>query len=236
MNKGLTNYEIFKVVRPIFDEFNLDEFDMPVMHKVEKSSLDLPNINPTNLQNLKKGNNNNKLVFPFNYDKVLKRYWDDPLKYIPLFQTVMGIGTPDFSIYENMNPNQIRTNVYQNRWLGCTWQHYGINAIPTIGWALPDTYDICFSGIEKNSVVMISTIGCQNNKDLFMQGFCEMKHRLNPSLIIVYGKMLPEMTGKFINFTYSECFNDNVKFKTQQMKLFELSPVFKITEDFVYGI
>lgn len=35
MNKGLTNYEIFKVVRPIFDEFNLDEFDMPVMHKVE---------------------------------------------------------------------------------------------------------------------------------------------------------------------------------------------------------
>ena len=149
MNKGLTDYEIFKVVRPIFDEFNLDEFDMPVMHKVEESSLDLSNINPTNLQNLKKGNNNNKLVFPFNYDKVLKRYWDDPLKYIPLFQTVMGIGTPDFSIYKNMNPNQIRTNVYQNRWLGCTWQHYGINAIPTIGWALPDTYDICFSGIEK---------------------------------------------------------------------------------------
>ena len=39
MNKGLTDYEIFKVVRPIFDEFNLDEFDMPVMHKVEESSL-----------------------------------------------------------------------------------------------------------------------------------------------------------------------------------------------------
>ena len=51
MNKGLTDYEIFKVVRPIFDEFNLDEFDMPVMHKVEESSLDLSNINPTNLQN-----------------------------------------------------------------------------------------------------------------------------------------------------------------------------------------
>lgn len=81
---------------------------------------------------------------------------------------------------------------------------------------------------------MISTIGCHNNKDLFMQGFCEMKRRLNPSLIIVY--VLPEMTGKFISFTYSECFNDNVKFKTQQMKLFELSPVFKITEGFVYGI
>lgn len=62
MNKGLTDYEIFKVVRPIFDEFNLDEFDMPVMHKVEESSLDLPNINPTNLQNLKKGNNNNNVI------------------------------------------------------------------------------------------------------------------------------------------------------------------------------
>lgn len=85
MNKGLTEYEIFKVVRPIFDEFTLDEFDMPVMHKVEESNLDFSNINPTNLQNLKKGYNKNKLVFPFSYDKVLKKYWDDPLKYIPLF-------------------------------------------------------------------------------------------------------------------------------------------------------
>ena len=54
MNKGLTEYEIFKVVRPIFDEFTLDEFDMPVMHKVEESILDFSNINPINLQNLKK--------------------------------------------------------------------------------------------------------------------------------------------------------------------------------------
>lgn len=233
MNKGISDYELFKVIRPVSDEFVLDDYGMPVMHKAREFDLDVLNINPTNLQNLKKGNNSNKLVLPFNYDKVLKKYWDDPLKYIPLFQTVMGIGTPDFSIYENMNRNQILINVYQNRWLGCLWQHYGINAIPTIGWATPDTYDICFSGVEKGSVIMISTIGCQNNKKMFLQGYFEMKRRLSPTLVIVYGKMIPGMTGKFINFAYNSCFD--MENKVEQIKLFDISPVFKIQED-IYGI
>lgn len=236
MNKVLNEYEAFKVIRPTFKEFVLDNQNIPIMHRVDESSLNFLEIKPTNLQNLKKGDNSNRLVFPFTYDKTLKKYWDDPLKYIPLLQTVMGIGTPDFSIYENMNINLIRTNIFQNRWLGCTWQHYGINAIPTVGWALPNTYDICFSGIEKNSVIMISTIGCQKNKRVFLQGFNEMKKRISPSLIIVYGTMIPGMTGKFINFSYEDCFNDNKKVNFQQLKMFELSPVFTLLEDNVYGI
>ncbi len=235
MNKGITEYEKFKVLRPLTEDIMLNEFDMPIMKKVELTSLDFEKAIPTNLQNLTgKSENRNKLVFPFNHDKDLKRYWDDPLKYIPLFQNVMGIGTPDYSLYSNMNVNEIRHNVFKNRWLGCTWKSYGVNAIPTIGWALPDTYDICFGGVEQNSVVMISTVGCKLNADIFLKGYKEMKNRLQPSLIIVYGDMIPGMTGTFVNYKMIDCFNQTNK-SVKQETLFDISPVFKLEEVFCYG-
>ena len=40
-------------------------------------------------------------------------------------------------------------------------------------------YDICFSGIEKNSIVIVST-GCMNNQKVFLKGFNEMKKRIEP--------------------------------------------------------
>ena len=67
-----------------------------------------------------------------------------------------------------MNINDIRFNVYRNRWIGCMLQEKGYKVIPTIQWALEDTYDICFSGVEKGSVIIISTLGCIHNKDTFI--------------------------------------------------------------------
>lgn len=235
MNKGISEYDKFKVIRPLNESIRLDKFNMPIMDKVELSSLDLGHAIPTNLKNLShKTNNEKRLVFPFNYDKVLKKYWDDPLKYIPLFQTVMGIGTPDYSLYSNMNPNEIRHNVYQNRWLGCTWKSYGINAIPTIGWAFSDTYDICFSGVEQGGVVMISTVGCKLNVEVFLNGYRELQARINPSLVIVYGDMIQGMTGTFVNYKMTDCFN-NVNSIAKEDTLFDISPIFKIEEAYGYG-
>ena len=236
MNKDITEYDKFKVLRPLDEEIKLDEYDMPIMKKVELSSLDFECAIPTNLQNLTHNSDNrNKLVFPFNYDKNLNRYWDDPLKYIPLFQSVMGIGTPDYSLYSNMNSNEIRHNVFKNRWLGCTWRSYGVNAIPTIGWSFPDTYDICFSGVEQNSIVMISTVGCKLNADIFFKGYKEMQNRLNPALVIVYGDMIPGMTGTFVNYKMTDCFNET-NTVVKQEKLFDVSPIFKLEEAYCYGV
>ena len=107
-------------------------------------------------------------MLPFTYDKDLLKYWTDPMKYIPKFQTVMAVGTPDYSIYPTMNINEVRHNVYMNRWLGCLWQTYKCVVLPVISWWGEDTYDVCFSGIEKNSVIIISTIGCLNNQKVFL--------------------------------------------------------------------
>ena len=91
-----------------------------------------------------------------------------------------------------------------------------------------DTYDICFSGIEKGSIVIVSTIGCQEQTEAFINGFEEMKYRINPPLIIVIGDMIDGMTGDFINFRYDECFNPSSKY--DQLRLDGISRLFTIKE------
>lgn len=227
MIHGLDDYEKLKVVRPILGDHICDEYDMPVMHKVTEEMIPIRDAKPLNIKNLcVKYNNSDKIVLPFNYDKDILKYWNDPMKYIPALQTTMAAGTPDYSAYVNMNSNEIRHNVYQNRWLGCLWQNYGINAIPTIPWAMPDTYGICFSGIEKGGIVIISTIGCTEHLDIFYDGFYKMKDIIQPSLIIVYGDMMPEMYGRFINYRYKEAFNNNGQ-AYKQLSLFEASQIFE---------
>ena len=125
-----------------------------------------------------------------------------------------------------MNINDIRHNIYMSRWLGRTWQNYGCKVIPTIGWSLPNTYELCFNSVSFGSVVIISTIGCLENKEVFLSGFSEMKRRINPSLIIVYGEMIEGMTGKFLQYQYSDLFAK----KHEQLRMKEFSPVFSIKE------
>lgn len=82
-------------------------------------------------------------------------------------------------------------NVYRNRLLGQFWQSEGLNVIPTISWSDESSFDFCFDGIAKNSVVAISTVGSFKNeesKKMFYNGFKEMVKRLEPNKILVYGE------------------------------------------------
>lgn len=224
MINGLDEYQKYKVIRPILQDWEYDKYEMPIIKKtgVEKVSWD--NIDALGYQNLSKNKNNaNNLILMFNYDNILLSLWNSPLKKIALFKTCAAIATPDFSIYPSMNYNEIRHNIYMNRWLGCTWQSYGCTVFPTVGWAKPDTYDICFSGLEYGSIPIISTLGCQKNSDDFLAGFNEMKARINPPLIVVYGDMISGMTGTFCNFRYNEAFN-------QEFKQLKLEQIFTIKE------
>ncbi len=227
MIHGINDYEKLKVIRPILGDHLCDNQHMPVMHKVTEDMLDLDHAKALNLQNLNnKHNNSDKIVLPFTYDKKILRYWNDPFKYIPVLQTAMAVGTPDYSVYPSMNPIEISHNIYQNRWLGCLWQTYGCRAIPTIAWALPNTFDICFSGVEYGSIVIISTVGCVEHQFEFMQGYDEMMTRINPQLIIVYGKVLSGMYGRFLQYSYTDAFNKESS-SYKQLTLFDISPIFE---------
>lgn len=228
MIKGLSEYDKFKVVRPIIGECEYNQYSMPVIKRTDINQIDFENLAAQGYQNLsKKRDNSNTLVLMFLDDKKLLSLWNSPLKKIPLFKTCAAVATPDFSVYSSMNINDIQHNVYMNRWLGRTWQNYGITVLPTIGWAGSYTYDICLGAVEVGTPVVISTIGCSNNEKEFLDGFNEMKKRINPPLIIVYGDMIKGMTGKFINFKYTECFLQPY----QQLKFEEISSIFEIKEE-----
>lgn len=230
MINGLSEMEKYKVIRPLFGDYKLDAFDMPVIKKTDLQVLDWEKLKATGIQNASsKTADKNTLVFMFNYDKKLQRLWNSPLKYIGLFQQFAAICTPDFSLYPSMNSNEIRHNVFKSRWLGATWQSYdGVYVLPTIGWASPDTYDICFSGIEFGSVVVISTIGCERNRRSFLEGFYEMRSRINPPLIVLLGDIIDGMAGTFLTFSYTDTFL--MRGEKKQLCFEGIQKVFTISE------
>lgn len=103
-----------------------------------------------------------------------------------------GIITPDFSTYQDF-PYPIKLwNTYRMRAFGY-W--YGIlcggNVINNVRWGTSETFNYCFDGIPKNSIVAIGTNGGSPryivDRTRFEQGLMEMINVLSPHTIIVYG-------------------------------------------------
>lgn len=112
--------------------------------------------------------------------------------------------TPDFSTYADMNMWRQIESVAYNRWCGAFWQHNGQSVIPSISWSTPRSYEFCFDGIEKGSIVAVGMIGCKNNNHTsFIRGYNEMLRRINPRAIICYGKPFPDMSGNIITVDYT---------------------------------
>lgn len=197
-------YERFKALRPLPDGYELDKFDMPVIKRVKREDIDIEIAGCIGIQSLSRYNNTDKIALSFRCDRDLARYWNDPRGYITRLKSAMAVCTPDYSVYPCMNKNTLTHNIFKNRWLGCYWQSYGVVTLPTISWATRDTYDICFSGVESGGIVVISTLGCTSYGDMFIDGFNEMKRRLQPELVVVYGNMIEGMHGTFINYKYED--------------------------------
>lgn len=235
MIKGQTNYEKYKVIRPLYSNHEYDKYGFPIIRKDEFDYKDWNDTRICNFKNIKGQEEKDKsIICMFNYDNILNNIWDDPYKYLIKFLGFKAICTPDYSVYPGMNINDIRFNVYRNRWIGCLLQEKGFKVIPTIQWGLDDTYDMCFSGVEKGSVVIISTLGCTSNYEDFLKGFNKMKEVIEPSLIIVFGKMLEGMKGTFLHFNYIDSFVYKAK-GYKRLTLFDLDRVFTIKRSDFYG-
>lgn len=234
MINELDEYEKFKLLRPLYSDHVFDSNGIPIIKKDDFNFEDLNDIYLCNFKNIKSFPDKKKtIVIMFNYDKIIDTIWNDPLKYLPKLLEFKAICSPDYSVNPKMNINCIRYNVFRNRWIGCFLQEKGVKVIPTIQWASEDTYDLCFSGVEKGSVVIVSTIGCLKNKDVFLNGFNEMKRRIAPVLIIVFGKMIDGMTGTFLHFNYEDCFMKKETY--EQLRLFPVDNIFTISGGISYG-
>lgn len=134
----------------------------------------------------------------FMYDSRFERVWNIPDKYITYLSRYSCVLSPDFSLYTDFPLAISIYNHYRKHWLGAYWQSKGINVIPTISWSDEDSFEWCFDGEPKNSVVAVSDVGCRRNKNAFkafMRGYEEMLYRLNPSKILLYSKVIDTNYG-----------------------------------------
>ena len=126
-------------------------------------------------------------------DYQFERVWNNPEKYVGILADYDCILSPDFSLYMDMPMPMKIWNVYRSRQVGAYYQSRGLRVIPTISWAEKETFEFCFKGIPKGSIVAISTIGVKQNEDarkIWEDGVAEMIRQIEPSTIIVYGGKL----------------------------------------------
>lgn len=123
-------------------------------------------------------------------DYQFMRLWKNPDAYLPMLQQFQAVCTPDFSTYTDF-PKAVQVyNHYRKHWLGAYWQEHGIKVIPTISWSDEASFDWCFDGEPVGGTVAVSSVGTQGNRTsarLFEAGYNEMKRRLHPAQIIMYG-------------------------------------------------
>lgn len=129
-------------------------------------------------------------------DYRFERCWKNPDSQLEELGKYDGVLTPDFSLYLDYPKALQIWQVYRNRWLGCYWQSLGLQVIPTVGWSDKNSFEFAFLGIEKHSPVAVGTVGVLKDKNaikLFMQGFEEMMHRLEPNKVLIYGNKIAEL-------------------------------------------
>ena len=135
-------------------------------------------------------------------DYQFERLWNYPDRYINLLSRFKAIASPDFSMYTDY-PRAIQIyNHFRKHWLAAFYQAHGINVIPTICWGNPDTYDFCFDGDPKKSIITLSDFGCQKTRaerKAFQDGLEKTIAELNPSIIYLYTARSTELETGFNN-------------------------------------
>lgn len=135
-------------------------------------------------------------------DYQFERLWRSPELYLSRLQKFESVISTDFSLYVDMPRPMKVWNVYRNRLFAAWWQHEGLNVIPNVSWSDSSSFDYCFEGLPKHSVIAINSMGANKygfTKYLWHKGFEEAVKRLEPTLIVRYGgKMDGEDTERSI--------------------------------------
>ncbi len=201
--KAFIKEETKKLVRNEFITSGI--YDLPI---IKKQEIDLNKVKLMSYSNTKYQDNRNKLktIHFFIHDYRFEYLYSNPMFVAEKLKQYYCLLSPDFSLYTDMPLLLQMYNTFKNRWCGAYWQSLGLKVIPTISWSEERSFDFCFDGIEKGSVVAISTHGNNKSKEKFLKGYNKMLEKIEPSAIICYGKPFSEMTkDNLIVFPYKHC-------------------------------
>ena len=136
------------------------------------------------------------------HDKYFEQILTSTSKYVDLLKQFDGVITPDCTLERGQAPCLQQTNTYFNRAVGYYLQKQGIPVIPNIRWSDTKSFEYCFLGVPKNSIVCISTHGCiksNREKAFFKIGLREMMLELNPTSILVHGPMPSGVFAEYLD-------------------------------------
>jgi len=199
--KTLLAKETKSLVRNEF--YSVGEYDLPL---IRKQDIDICKIKLMCYSNTKYDDKRNKhrTIHFFMHDYRFENVYANAQDVIEKLKQYYCILSPDFSLYTDMPLLLQMYSTFKNRWCGAYWQAQGLKVIPTISWSDKRSFDFCFDGIEKGSVVAISTHGNHKVKDKFLAGYRKMLEIIEPSAIICYGKPFEEMKEEnLIVFPYN---------------------------------
>ncbi len=168
-------------------DINLEDIDLIAYSDVRSND---------NEQNRKKG------VHFFIDDYRFEGVYRNPEQSLGRLSQYRFLLTPDYSTYSDMNYWRQMESVAHSRWVGAFWQDQGQLVVPTISWSDRRSFEFCFDGIEKHSIVAIGMIGCKKSKQEFMCGYNEMLFHIEPDAIICFGTPFSEMEGFLIPVDY----------------------------------
>lgn len=171
--------------------------------KLKKDEIDLEEIAFIGYDKLQR-EETNKIVHFFLNDYKFEVMWNHPESKIERLRAYRAVLTPNFSMYTEMPLSLQLYNTFRSRWCGAFLQANGIPVIPTVCWSTPESFWFCFDGLPQEGVVAVSTLGVRTEKTLFMQGYYELKKRVNPAAVLCYGKPFEEMKGNILEVDYEQ--------------------------------
>ncbi len=146
--------------------------------------------------------NRKKGVHFFIDDYRFEGVYKNPEKSLGRLSQYKFLLTPDYSTYADMNYWRQMESIAHSRWVGAFWQDQGQVVIPTISWSDEGSFEFCFDGVEKHSIVAVGMIGCKKSKNEYLLGYNEMLNRIEPEAIICFGDPFSEMEGNIIKVDY----------------------------------
>ncbi len=129
-------------------------------------------------------------------------FWNNPFANIDRLKKLKGIISTDYSLFRDYSIAEQKWNCFKNRVMAYHWQQQGLNVVPTASWSVPSSFEWCWDGLPKNSVLGITTNGIATAKEgyrLFVLGLDELIKRLEPIALIVCGSFFAWMSAKYPN-------------------------------------
>ncbi len=154
-------------------------------------------------EKIRKARNKRQYVHFYMHDKGFRNVLTDLKRHIWLFQQFDGIITPDPTLDMKQSRCLQQTTVWFRQAVGSYCQRHGIPVIPNIRFGTEKTYDFCFLGVPRHSIVAISTHGCVDTKEKkahFRKGLEQLLRVLEPDDILVHGYMPHDVFDDYLSF------------------------------------